>query len=156
MHILAGALLIAQSVLIWVLDKTVDILAIDILSWVIWFIAIVFLFLPMSVLRKQGQVAKGKSYTDTAVLAQEGLYGLIRHPQYFGWALMYLAAFLFNPRWSLALLGIAGEVCVYLFTLQEERMLVEKFGEAYSRYMEVVPRYNILLGIVRRLKQHGE
>ena len=155
LHILAGVILIVQAALIWSLNKTFHNVVIDVLAYVTWLTAIVFLFLSMRVLRREGSVEAGKSYTETITLAQGSLYGLTRHPQYFGWALMYVAGFLFNPRWPLAVLGIAGIVCVYLFTLREERLLVDKFGEAYVRYMEVVPRFNILLGIIRRFQKRA-
>jgi protein-S-isoprenylcysteine O-methyltransferase Ste14 len=148
-HSLAGVLLIAQATLIWFLDKTVHNTFIDVLAILVWLMAILFLFLSMPVLRRKGEVPPGKRYTETTTVAHDGLYGLIRHPQYFGWALMYVAVFLFNPRWPVAALGLVGIVCVYIFTVQEERKLLERFGEPYAHYMQAVPRFNILLGILR-------
>ncbi|MBN1147555.1 MAG: hypothetical protein JXA78_09875, partial [Anaerolineales bacterium] len=71
--------------------------------------------------------------------------------QYLGWILMYVVTFLFNPNWLLALPGTLGIVCVYLFTVREEALLMEKFGEAYQRYMQAVPRFNLLAGALRLL-----
>ena len=68
---------------------------------------------------------------------------------YLGWALMYAAMVLFMPDWLLAALGLAGGACVYLFTLQEEARLKEKFGPAYGRYMRAVPRFNLVVGAIR-------
>jgi protein-S-isoprenylcysteine O-methyltransferase Ste14 len=65
--------------------------------------------------------------------------------------LMYLAVFLFDPNWVLALVGILGVACVYWFTRQEEQLLVEKFGESYRRYMQAVPRFNLPAGAIRLL-----
>jgi protein-S-isoprenylcysteine O-methyltransferase Ste14 len=33
---------------------------------------------------------------------------------------------------------------------EEEQSNIEKFGDAYKRYMQVVPRANFLLGIIRQ------
>jgi protein-S-isoprenylcysteine O-methyltransferase Ste14 len=50
-------------------------------------------------------------------------------------------------------LGVAGIVVVYLGCVEEDKMLVEKFGDDYKAYMERVPRTNFWLGITR-LVQH--
>ena len=65
--------------------------------------------------------------------------------------LMYVAMILFKPNWILALLGIAGGACVYRFTVQGEALLMDKFGDSYRRYMQVVPRFNLVAGGIRLL-----
>ena len=62
---------------------------------------------------------------------------------------------LFAQHWLIVLLGIAGMACVAAFTRQEDRRLVEKFGEDYKRYMQRVPRLNIVVGIVRLVARTG-
>ena len=64
---------------------------------------------------------------------------------------LYAAMLLFKPNWVLAMLGILGAGCVYLFAVQEEALLIEKFGESYRRYMQAVPRFNLLAGSLRLL-----
>lgn len=152
MHYLAGALMILEFALLCLVDRTVSLRGLNYIAWAIWTVAMVLLFLPMFTLRSKGGVAKGKSYIDTEVLVDTGLYAVVRHPQYLGWMLMYLVGFLFNPRWPLAVVGILGAVCVYVFTREEETLLVEKFGEAYEHYMQSVPRMNLLVGAMRLLR----
>jgi protein-S-isoprenylcysteine O-methyltransferase Ste14 len=118
-------------------------------GWIIWAVGIVFVFLPMSMLRNKGGVAKGRSYVQTTVLVDSGLYSVVRHPQYLGWFLMYPAMMLFNSHWLIVLLGVLGMTCVYLFTRQEDADLVAKFGEPYERYSTAVPRLNIITGLIR-------
>ncbi len=64
---------------------------------------------------------------------------------------MFLVAFLFNPRWEIAVPGIIGMVCMVLVTKQEEKLLLEKFGEQYAQYQQSVPMLNPFLGILRML-----
>ena len=68
--------------------------------------------------------------------------------------MMYAAVFLFKPNWILALCGIAGAVCVCRFTLREEALLKEKYGESYRRYMQAVSRFNLVVGTLRFLLKH--
>jgi len=149
MHYVAGALLVADFVLMWVLDKQFNLKGLEYLGWVVWAVAMVLLFLPMATLRQRGQVRQGNSYVETETLVESGVYGLVRHPQYLGWLLMYLVVLLFNPNWILAIVSILGVACVYCFTQQEDQLLVAKFGEPYRHYMQSVPRFNLLAGIIR-------
>jgi protein-S-isoprenylcysteine O-methyltransferase Ste14 len=149
MHYVAGALLVVDFVLMWILDKTIVLAGLDYVAWITWLAAMVLLFLPIYTFRKKGQVPDGQSYVGTQTLVVTGIYALVRHPQYLGWMLMYLVVLLSNPNWVLAILGLLGVACVYWFTRQEEQLLVEKFGEPYERYMQAVPRFNLLIGIIR-------
>jgi protein-S-isoprenylcysteine O-methyltransferase Ste14 len=155
MHIAAGALLILEFILLWLLEKVVFLRFLDVLGGVVWVFAMPLLFLPMAALRKRGGVQEGMSYTETRQLVTTGLYGIVRHPQYLGWSLMYLVPFLFNPRWEIALSGVVGIFCVQVFTRQEERQLREKFGAAYGAYAKAVPRMDFLCGCARRLRRDG-
>ena len=40
-----------------------------------------------------------------------------------------------------------------VITRQEDRRLVKKFGGRYERYMQSVPRLNILAGVVQLLRR---
>jgi len=155
MHCIAGALLLAQFALMWILDKTVSLPLLDYFAMATWLVGMVLIFLPMLALRRKGQVPPGQSFVSTEVVVDTGIYALVRHPLYLGWMLMYLAVLLVNPNWILAGLGIVGVACVYGFTRQEEQFLIARFGEPYSRYMQRVPGFNLLAGIIRQLADRG-
>ena len=68
-------------------------------------------------------------------LITEGIYGKLRHPMYSAFWLMALAQALLLPNWFAGLAGLAG--FGFLFFLRigpEERMMEQKFGEAYVSY----------------------
>lgn len=155
MHYVAGVLLVADFVLMWFLDRSLHVPGLEYVGWALWLVAMVLLFWPMATLRRRGQVRQGKSYVETEALVEGGLYGLVRHPQYLGWLLMYGVVVLFNPNWILALISTLGAACVYGFTRQEDQLLVARFGEPYRRYMRTVPRFNLPAGILRRLRASG-
>ena len=153
MHYVAGALLLAQFALVWVLDESIHVDGLEYLAWAVWLAAVALLAASMLTLSSRGQVQEGRSCVETEALVATGVYALVRHPLYLGWLLMYVAMVLFKPNWMLAVLGLAGAACVYLFSLQEEARLKDKYGLAYTRYMQAVPRFNLVVGAIRLLRR---
>jgi protein-S-isoprenylcysteine O-methyltransferase Ste14 len=151
MYYVAGALLLAQVGLMWVLDDSVDLEGLEYLAGAVWLVGVALLVASILTLRHRGQASEGRSYVETEALISTGVYGLVRHPLYLGWMVMYVAMVLLKPNWILALAGITGSVCVYWIAVQEEVSLKEKFGASYRRYMEAVPRFNLAAGAIRFL-----
>ncbi len=152
LHYVAGALLVVQFALMWVVDASVRLEGLDYLAWTVWLGAILLLTLSMLTLNRRGGVPEGRTYVETANLVDTGVYGLIRHPQYLGWLLMHAVVPLFKPNALLAILGMAGIACVIWFTGQEEAVLLDKFGDRYRSYIQTVPRFNLPAGGARRLR----
>jgi protein-S-isoprenylcysteine O-methyltransferase Ste14 len=152
---IAGPLTVAQLVLAFLLRRPGS-EALRWAGWIAWWISAILGWLPIFVLRKKGGVAKGDSYVKTTKLVDTGIYAIVRHPQMgTTWLLMCFGLMLIAQHWSSVALGVPAMVLVYLDLLNADRRLVEKFGDAYRRYMERVPRVNFVLGIVRLL-QHKE
>ena len=149
---IAGASLVLAFCLLFLLKNPASTRLLWYVGWIVWVAAMVLSFLPMYVLRNKGGVAKGQSYVQTTVLVDNGIYSVVRHPQYLGWLLMYPAMMFFNTHWLIMVLGLLGMVCVYLFTRQEDAHLVEKFGKPYERYMQAVPRMNFITGVIRLVR----
>jgi protein-S-isoprenylcysteine O-methyltransferase Ste14 len=149
MHYAAGALLVAQFALMWVLDKSIDVEGLEYLAWAVWLAAVLLIAASMLTLRRKDQVQEGRSCVETEAPVATGAYTLVRHPLYLGWLLMYVAMVLFKPNWILAVLGMAGAAFVYAFTVEEEERLREKYSESYECYMAAVPRFNLVTGAMR-------
>ena len=151
---IAGTLTIAQIILAFVLRRP-GIEALRTAGVVLWWMGALFGWLPIITLRRKGGVAKGKSYVHTTALVESGLYAVVRHPQMgTAWLLMCLALILIAQHWSSLALGIPTMALVYLDLLKADERLVEKFGDAYRRYIERVPRVNFVAGVVRLVLQH--
>ena len=82
----------------------------------------------------------GKNLTDTvatrtgATLVTDGPYRLVRHPFYVVAGLLMLSVTLLSAS---AAIGVAGLVVITLLALRtpnEERRLLETFGEPYAAY----------------------
>jgi protein-S-isoprenylcysteine O-methyltransferase Ste14 len=78
----------------------------------------------------------------TTTLVTEGVFGLIRNPLYAGMsAALCGIALIFALDWLLLLIVPSCVVLHFAVVRREERYLERKFGEAYRRYKERVPRY---------------
>lgn len=124
------------------------------IGWIIWAFGMVLVMAPIIVFPRRGGVAKGKSFVHTTRLVGSGIYAVVRHPQYLGGILsIFVATPLLYQHWLFVVLGIPGVILVYLGARQEDKGLIEKFGEEYKHYMQSVPRMDILTGVIRLVRR---
>ena len=133
--------------------------ALFITGWIIWAVGMVLVMAPINQFPRLGGVPKRKSFVHTTQLVDTGIYAVVRHPQYTGGIYaIFVTTLLWYPHWLFGVLGIIGATLTYLSTKDEDKRLIEKFGDDYIRYMQRVPRINFLLGIIRlwrRREQRG-
>jgi len=128
-------------------------LALFIVGWVVWVFGMVLVMAPIVMFPRRGGVPKGKSFVHTTQLVSTGIYAVVRHPQYTGGIYsIFVTTLLWYPHWLFAVLGIMGAIFTYLSVREEDKSLVERFGDSYKAYKERVPGMNIFLGIVRLLR----
>jgi len=123
------------------------------IGWLISVVGLLFFFSPAIYYPKSGKPGGGKGVMDTTVLVDSGTYAIIRHPQTQGCILLVSASVLISQHWLAAIVGILISVRLYMEAAEEERGLKLKFGDDYKRYMEKVPRMNLLAGIIRLLRR---
>ena len=129
--------------------------SIDLLAYVGWILlmfSVVIIFMAGGEFRRKGGASKGESIVHTKVIVDSGVYAVGRHPQYLGFILFVLALILMSQHWLSVLSGVVGSALFYRDVLREEQMSIRKFGDDYKRYMEKVPRMNIIVGIIRLLR----
>lgn len=120
------------------------------IGWITWTIGMVLVMAPIVAFPRKGGVPKGKSFVHTTRVVDTGIYAVVRHPQYLGGILsVFVTTVLFYPHWLFAILGVPGTIILYWGTGQEEKLLIQRFGNDYRSYMQRVPRMNLLLGIIR-------
>ena len=121
-----------------------------IIGWIVWAFGMVLVMAPIIMFPRRGGVPKGKSFVRTTRIVDTGIYALVRHPQYTGGIYaIFVTTFLWYPHWLFALLGIIGTVVIYLSIKEEDKKLIEKFGDDYVSYIRKVTGMNIFLGIIR-------
>ena len=104
----------------------------------------------------KGGAPEGESLVHTTVLVDSGVYAVVRHPQYLGFILFVFALVLMSQHWLSVFSGVMGSALFYKDVLREEQMSIVKFGDEYKRYMQKVPRMNLLLGVMRLLNKKRE
>ncbi len=156
MHLFAGAILVVEFGVSIVLEKTLSIRALDWIGAFVWILGMALILLSITTLRCRGDVPAGSSFVNTAAVVAAGVFGIVRHPLYLGWSLMYLVPLLFNPRWELAVLALAGIVAVQVFTRQEEKALLDRYGDAYRSYAATVPRMDLVRGLWRAIRRRRQ
>ena len=109
------------------------------------------MFPSFVLLKKYGQVSEGDTYMHTTTVVDQGLYAVVRHPQYLGYILLSGGFALVTQHWLTALLGIAALAGFYVQAMAEERYCIARLGLSYEHYMRRVPRFNAILGIARTL-----
>ena len=123
-----------------------------ILGWAVWIFGMALIMAPIIMFPRRGGVEKGKSFVHTTRLVDTGIYSIIRHPQYLGGIFaIFITSLLWYPHWLFAILGIAGTLAIFTGCREEDKRLIQQFGEDYINYMRKVPGINILSGIMRFL-----
>ena len=69
-------------------------------------------------------------------LIMEGPYKYIRHPLYTASIISFIGTILIISTWLLAILFIIYLIAYYFMAKQEEKILLEKFGERYKEYIK--------------------
>ena len=129
-------------------------LALVILGSVVWLFGMVLVMAPIIMFPRRGGVPKGKSFVNTTQLVDTGIYAVVRHPQYTGGVYsIFLTTILFFPHWLFMVLGAIGTTIIYLSCREEDKRLIQQFGDRYVAYMKRVPQMNIFLGIMRLGRQ---
>jgi protein-S-isoprenylcysteine O-methyltransferase Ste14 len=78
---------------------------------------------------------------DKPEVIRKGVFGIIRHPVYFGEILIYLGLLLFSISLAAAFIWIIVIVFLYYISRYEEKILLEFFGDEYRNYMKEVPMW---------------
>ena len=70
-----------------------------------------------------------------------GVYAISRHPSYFGFFLAYIGTGIACASWIFLLFALVWIVSWQFGIVEEERILLEKYGDAYQQYMDRTPRW---------------
>jgi len=165
MNILWGTLLTILGIICFpanplVLTGVIEVqsyLALTIVGWVVWVFGMVLVMAPIIMFPRRGGVSKGKSFVHTTQLVDTGIYAFVRHPQYAGGIYaLFLTTCLLYPHCLFGVLGVIGTAVIYLSCREEDKLLVEKFGNDYTEYIKKVPGMNFVAGIIRLLRSRRD
>lgn len=150
-HILAALVLFTVYVIVSQLTGSGALFWMKVIGLSLLSIAVVFMFYPFYLLRKHGSCEKGSNYLHTQRVVDKSLYTVVRHPQYLGYMFLVLGFMFIDQNWICTVIGVAIVLFLYLQAKAEEEYCVRRFGEEYLHYMKRVPRFNVVLGIIRQI-----
>ena len=130
-----------------------DILVLKIIGLILYLPAIFFVVLAFINLRHKGKPEDAWEHT-TAII-RGGVYGIVRHPLYFGTSVWTAGVMLVFPSILSSLLGVACIICFWMASKKEDAFNIEKFGDAYKEYMKRVPAWNAFKIIFTKGGSHG-
>lgn len=115
--------------------------------------AMILWILPVNTLRRYGGISPSGSFLATTELVDKGIYRLIRHPQYLGFILLSIGmAFYFQLDMTIGL-SLVTIICLLFGIKEEEKLLINQFGEEYEVYRKKVPSLNIFRGLFRLIRK---
>ncbi|WP_419661734.1 putative protein DUF1295 [Desulfosarcina variabilis str. Montpellier] len=78
---------------------------------------------------------------DPPAIISNGVFGIVRHPIYFGEILFYAGLLFLSLSIAAGLVLITAVLFLVFISQFEERLLQDRFGEKYIIYMENVPMF---------------
>ena len=126
-------------------------------GWFTWAFGMVLVMCPIIIFPRRGGIEKGKSFVNTTRLVDTSIYSVVRHPQYLGGIFaIFITTLLWYPHWLFGVLGVIGSAVIYMGCREEDKRLIQQFGDDYIQYMQKVPGMNPLAGIIRLIRRSKE
>jgi protein-S-isoprenylcysteine O-methyltransferase Ste14 len=150
---IGGILFIGQIVLCFLFYNWAGLNVLWYLGWIILAVAFVLGWRARVAFEDKGGAQEGESWLATSVVVDRGVYAVVRHPMYLSFMLLILALMLISQHWLSVIFGLPIMVFLYLGMRVEEQSNIKKFSDDYIRYMDRVPRMNLLVGLVRLLRR---
>ncbi|MFX1391190.1 MAG: methyltransferase family protein [Promethearchaeota archaeon] len=78
-------------------------------------------------------------------LVKTGIYSKVRHPIYLSFNILCIGFNMILLDWFLLILYVIGAVGLYLQAIDEEKILIDVFGDDYKEYIERTGRFFVKL-----------
>jgi protein-S-isoprenylcysteine O-methyltransferase Ste14 len=132
--------------------------AVSYIEWILWILAVVYsIFLPLrlgeiwfyvglpiALVGTVTYIMVIVSFVTTPLDKEPvttGLYRYSRHPMYITQLVMFIGVGIASASWLFLLLTIVYQALGFTYAGSEERICLEKYGDAYREYMERTPRW---------------
>ncbi|HEY32973.1 MAG TPA: isoprenylcysteine carboxylmethyltransferase family protein [Dehalococcoidia bacterium] len=119
------------------------------IGWAVFAFSMILGWLSRIAFEAKGKAPEGESFIHTAVVVESGIYTIVRHPMYLSGILIFASLVLISQHWLSLIFSIPIIVYFYISTWSEERSSIERFGDDYRKYMQRVPRMNLIWGIIK-------
>lgn len=146
-----GGLLVVVQLALLVVRGIGPVVWLAIAGGLLLLVAVVFLVVPVLQLKRHGGVEDGDIFANTTVVVDTGLYAVVRHPQFLAMLMLAVSVAAIAQRSGEAIVGAAAAGSFLVDLRRADRRDVAKFGQPYREYMQRVPGWNPVAGLVRLL-----
>lgn len=146
-HVLGDAVQIILFVIfltVWIVDSFFIRYSTFVSGYIPLFVKIPFATVILCIggyLAKAGHDIIFKEVREEPCVVTRGVFGRVRHPLYLAAILFYLGLLLFTFSIIAGIVWIVIIIFYNYIARYEEKLLIEKFGEDYEKYMRRVPRW---------------
>ena len=102
---------------------------------------------PIFTFKKYGNVEDGKKYFETNTVVINGVYSLIRHPQYLAYILLVSGFAFIYQNWISFTIAVFAIALFYAHSIEEEKEMLGNYPTSYKNYCENVPRFNLIKSV---------
>ena len=88
---------------------------------------------------------------EKSVVIRKGIFNVVRHPIYLSEILLYLGLLILNISLAALVVWIIAICFLHYISRYEEKLLLDRFGDEYKKYMQEVPMWIPRI----RKKQHN-
>ncbi len=127
---------------------TLDILALRIIGFILHATGVLFVASGFIHLRHYGKPTD--AWEQTTVIIRKGVYGIVRHPLFFGTAVCTLGIIFTHLSFYTAIFGAACIICLFMASWKEDAYNIGKFGDEYRQYMKNVPLFHPFGRLVKK------
>ena len=142
-YVVNGLTIVIYFVLLFVLETPPGLAFLNYVGFLLFFSGIILIVLTVVTLRR---AHAGRVITS-------GVFSVVRHPMYLGSILLFISMACFLPHWIMVILSVVNVLYIYWFMIIGDQNNIQKFGEEYRRYMQSVPRANIIAGFIHLLQR---
>jgi protein-S-isoprenylcysteine O-methyltransferase Ste14 len=82
-----------------------------------------------------------KEVREKPEVIRKGVFGVVRHPIYLSEILLYLGLLILSLSLAAAFVWFVAIAFLHRISRYEERLLLERFGNAYGQYMRDIPMW---------------
>ena len=116
----------------------------SILFFLVGIMLIVSSFISLKLIGKPS-----KGLENTTKMIHKGIFKILRHPLYLGLSLLTIGFLFAYQAYILIIIVLVAVVLFYIASRFEDDYNINKFGSSYKEYMQKVPRWNFILGLIR-------
>ncbi len=103
-------------------------------------IGLILLLVSIIMARTGMKIVFGE-FREKPEVIRKGIFGIVRHPVYLSEILFYLSLLIFRTSLAALAIWIIAIGFFHYISRYEEKLLLQRFGDEYRKYMEDVPMF---------------